>query len=112
MEGTTIREYRTRNFRVSFEAIPEDTDPADMIATGDDVADREYAEAVYSGVYPWYSLRVRVSMRGARVMGEGYLGCVDTFNLRDVGAYDVAREAITEARQEIARLRSLNLKAS
>lgn len=91
-----IKSYSTRNFKVLFVELPEDTHPADTIAVSPEY-DKEYVDKVLSGVYPWYMLGVFVICKGYEI-GAGYLGGIDTHDLDSVGANDVARDAIHEAR--------------
>jgi hypothetical protein len=98
-----VKSYRTANVEVLFVEMPEDTDPIDTVAWSPE-EDAEYAQKVYDGTYPWYCLGVFVLFGGHEV-GSSYLGCIDTWNLRDINAFDVAREALEQARITIAHLR-------
>ena len=98
-----IREWTMPTYRVVAVAHPEHTAPEDTVAWDDPDREKEYCEKIYSGEYPWYVLGVHV-FAGDTFLGSSYLGCVDTYELRDVGVRDVAGGAIEEARERLDEL--------
>ena len=64
--GETIREFKTKNFRVIAQAFPED-EPVDV----DD--DGETQQAVDKGIYVHFRVEVRVLYKG-NVLGTDHLG--------------------------------------
>lgn len=67
-----VWEFHMRNFVVTFDVMPEDSDPADHFSFDEDVA------AVRDGELEWFQVRIAVWLLdhdGARrLMGADYLG--------------------------------------
>jgi hypothetical protein len=73
MHYETIWEFRTRNFVVTFDVAPEETDPSDSFEFEDDI------EMVRRGDVEWFQARVAVHLlntEGERgnIVGADYLG--------------------------------------
>lgn len=95
-------------FEIRFYALPEDENPADCIATGDDAADAAWVARIASGELQWFCAKVTASRFGLE-LGAAYLGCCDYADARDFVTdnfyyADMADEAIAEARTRIAAL--------
>jgi hypothetical protein len=60
MRYETIWEFKTRNFIVTLDVAPEETDPSDSFESQEDI------DAVRSGKLEWFTARVGVFLRDAK----------------------------------------------
>lgn len=91
-------------FTINVYALPEDTDPADLI---DDCWTEDIA-AIRDGRCEWFVAKVTASAEGVE-LGCAYLGGCAYYNLRDFISPDdyfgdMRAEAIAEARATLARI--------
>lgn len=123
-----MREFKTRNFRIIADALPEN----DLDLSWDDTG--EVRQGLESGKFIAFVARVRVLFHGQE-LGTAYLGnCIyeslDAFmDHRECGKqnaeyerkgesgrcgsyfHDMIREACHEARKELAKLQSVHVRA-
>jgi hypothetical protein len=120
--------FNTAKFTVSLDVAPEEMDPVgNCSATGDDELDAECVEFCREGGWHWFVARVQVKVRDDAnprnwtvvredVLGEDYLGACSYHSLADFKAdgyfRDMVGVAIAEARQHLARLAALNVRAA
>jgi hypothetical protein len=105
-----IRTIETPRFRVEVFVFPEETDPADTIAFGDDAeakqAEQDYLDKINSGELPWVVIGAEVIGDKGREIGSAYLGGCDFLPFD--GEYgstvgrDLVREAIQDARATLS----------
>lgn len=103
-----IHEETRDGFVVRFYTMPEHDAPEDHIATGSDVADKEWLDKIRSGELQWFTACVTASKNGLE-LGASYLGACDWADpadfVKDSWYFDdMAEEAIAEARERIAAL--------
>lgn len=95
-------------FKIELAFAPEDDDPRDHFASGDDEADAELIRDIENGNVLWFVARVTASKAGV-VLGSDYLGrcCYRTAEefMSPDGYYpDMVNEAITEAQNKIKEI--------
>ena len=109
--------FETANLAIVFEVTDCDDDPADSFEFDDDIA------AVRDGTVEWFDARVRVLLTDGRELGADYLACCAYNTVREFytshrehksGDYftDMVREACRYARQELATIRGIRLRAA
>ena len=109
-----IKRFQTPNFTLVVDAVEEDL-PLDAtfdesVTNLDDLADK-----INNGIYVYFCARVRVLHRILGEIGCDYLGacCYEWFDdfAKSGYCYDMAKQAISEARHTIAEAKAINIKS-
>ena len=99
----TTYTFETANFTLELALAPEDISPRDCFDM-DEESFVELCDKIDSGVYLWFVARVRVLMNGHELASDYLGGCCysspDEFR-RDGYFYDMARNALSEARKTL-----------